>query len=153
MGHIKTGGEEETKDTTDSLDMLIFGFWHLTQVKDMENILTSQVLPFLFYKSEAAAYWNCKSITASSSHGLFRDRKCRFHGLNQSIVKSLNAKLCEWKQALSPSMPHIPNYITPDHLVSSFSTESEEPRDKTHSYICSFNTGYSPTDTFLYKYR
>lgn len=54
---------------------------------------------------------------------------------------------------LVPSMPHIPNYITPELLGSSFSTESEEPRDKTHSYIFSFNPGYSPTDTFLYKYR
>lgn len=72
MGCIKTGGEEESKDTTDSLDMLIFGFRHLTQVKDMENILTSQLLPF-FYKTEAAAYWNCKSIMLSSSNDLFRD--------------------------------------------------------------------------------
>lgn len=52
MGCIKTGGEEESKDTTDSLDMLIFGFWHLTQVKDMENILTSQLLPFFFTKQK-----------------------------------------------------------------------------------------------------
>lgn len=101
MGCIKTGGEEESKDTTDSLDMLIFGFRHLTQVKDMENILTSQLLPF-FYKTEAAAYWNCKSIMLSSSNDLFRDWKCWFDGLNLSIVKSLNAKLCEWKQAISP---------------------------------------------------
>lgn len=63
-----------------------------------------------------------------------------------------NAKLCEWKQVITPSMPHIPPH-TPELHGSSLFTNSEEPRDETHSYIVSFNTGYSPADTFLYKYR
>lgn len=41
--------------------------------------------------------------------------------LKPAIVKLFNTKFCEWKQVIIADMPHIPECIIPELVVSTFS--------------------------------
>lgn len=54
------------------------------------------------------------------------------------LPPGLPSKLCEWKQTISPSIPHIPQCIISEFLLSA--PIQRRNKTKRHLHIFSFNT-------------